>query len=89
MWYSSGYNRGLWTGRPVWQGPPGSRFSFPRWVKKGGEVMGRLIRTVGIRKDAVLVVVGWVAFVAGILIPVPVVNVVLLAIARALPKAPY
>jgi len=58
-------------------------------VKKGGEVMGRLIRAVGIRKDAVLVVVGWVAFVAGILIPVPVVNVVLLAIARALPKAPY
>ena len=89
MWYSDVCNRGLWAGRPVWQGNPGSRLSFPYWVKKGGDKMGNILRHVGIRKDVTMEAIGWLFFGLGLIVQIPAVSTVSMAIARALPKALY
>ena len=51
--------------------------------------MVNMIRRAGIRKDVTLVAIGWIAFVFGLLIPIPALGAIFMAIARVLPKALY
>ena len=51
--------------------------------------MAKIVRMAGAHKDTALVSIGWSAFVLGTLTPDPFVKVVLMAMARVLPKALY
>jgi hypothetical protein len=48
-----------------------------------------VLRQTGINKDAALVSLGWIAFLAGAVVPDPIGMTILTAIARVLPKALY